>query len=372
MNVCVIILTKKENKVKVTKVGRFLHFRKDAGNSLSYDFSDKSFIKITNYRNPRTVISPQSFFRGMTFNEVFDGCVDDKYKKFILKVQKANNRCSNIGTFLQRLHRYQNLEQWILQGFDVSWSCKVSIQNIPKNLLRIMKGMSSDQTEPLISNPQLGEKVIQKSIEYLYKEEGAEAVIAFLNRSGLYNFIALVETYNYEYRSLIKYVKYLKEREGFNPWSTFSQIYDYARMQRSMTLKYNKYPKYFATVHDIVTQNYNIFKKEYSKKLFENNLDLSLEHIGINYCMVVPREPDHIKQEGVNLHHCVASYISDVSEGRTKIIFLRKKNKPEKSLITVEIRKKKVTQASGEYNRRLSSDEMEYLRHYCKKRDIKI
>lgn len=357
--------------MEVTKEGRFLVFKKDEGNILKYDFSDRSFIKTTNYRNPRIVASPQAFFRGWSFTQVFEGCVDEKYKLFIDKVRKAEHRCNNIGTFLQRLYKYSVIEPWILQGFNVSWTCKLDIKSVPKDILRIFKEINTEESFRLLTG-QLDHKEVQDSVRYIFKEQGGDAVIKFLRMAGLYEFRTLIRDYNYEYKALIKYVQYLKDREGFDPWNTFSQIRDYARMQKSMTNKYNKYPKYFATVHDIVTMNYNVFRKEYSKELFENQIDLSLEHTGKQYCMVHPKEPDDIKDEGVGLHHCVASYIDRVAEGKTRILFLRSVKKPEKSLITVEINNKKVVQASGEYNRRLKNEEMDYLRHYCKLKGIKI
>jgi len=350
----------------VTKEGRFLTFKKDEGNILSYDFSDNSFLKTTNYRNPRVVASPQSFFRGWSLNQVFDGCTDEKYKTFINKVSVAERRCRNIGTFLERLHKYSNLEQWILQDFDVPYTCKTNITSIPKDLLKMFKEIDTPAAYRHLTSSNLSYKEIQDAVRYLYKEEGGERVSQFLSMRGHYDYRTLVTTYNYEYKSLLKYIVYLRDREGFTPWNTFSIIKDYARMQTSMTNKFNKYPKYFATVHDIVSKNYNVFKTNYSKELFKNNMDLTLEHTGKTYCMICPREPDDIKMEGVELHHCVASYISSVAEGKTKILFLRKLKKRDKSLITVEIRDKKIVQASGEYNRRLSSDEFEYLRHYCK------
>ena len=70
-----------------------------------------------------------------------------------------------------------------------------------------------------------------------------------------------------------------------------------------------------------------IDNKKWKKYLFEDE----------EYLIVAPKESDDLAKEGMELHHCVKSYIDAVSEGRTNILFLRKKEEPEKPFFTIEV-----------------------------------
>jgi len=66
---------------------------------------------------------------------------------------------------------------------------------------------------------------------------------------------------------------------------------------------------------------------------------------------------EEIMQEGRALHHCVGShdhYMENMSKGAKAILFLRRKNNPDKPYYTIEIDAKtnKVLQCRSEYNRK--------------------
>ena len=75
-----------------------------------------------------------------------------------------------------------------------------------------------------------------------------------------------------------------------------------------------------------------------------------------NYVIRVPEELDEITQEGVNLHHCVGGYVSAHAHGNTNIIFLRKKDAPDKSFYTIEVKNNQVIQIHGSHNKWLGND----------------
>ena len=79
-----------------------------------------------------------------------------------------------------------------------------------------------------------------------------------------------------------------------------------------------------------------------------------------------PNSPEDIKDEAVQQTNCVAGYIDRVLNGTCDIIFLREKDKPEKSLVTIEVRDNKVVQALRAFNKPISSSEQTAINYYNK------
>ena len=73
------------------------------------------------------------------------------------------------------------------------------------------------------------------------------------------------------------------------------------------------------------------------------------EHNGIR--AIVPLSPKELIDEGKALHHCVGGYVDGVAEGRTNIVFIRRK--PDESWFTLEISPKtlKYCQCYGDHNK---------------------
>ena len=57
------------------------------------------------------------------------------------------------------------------------------------------------------------------------------------------------------------------------------------------------------------------------------------------FVFVLPKTPEDLVKEGHALHHCVGSYVDSYSDEGSIIVFLRKKECPEKSFYTIELHK---------------------------------
>jgi hypothetical protein len=55
------------------------------------------------------------------------------------------------------------------------------------------------------------------------------------------------------------------------------------------------------------------------------------------FCVVAPSKPLDVAAEGIALRHCVKSYIPSVSQGKTNIMFIRRKGKETEPFFTVEV-----------------------------------
>ncbi len=76
-----------------------------------------------------------------------------------------------------------------------------------------------------------------------------------------------------------------------------------------------------------------------------------------------------IIMEGRELHHCVGGdpYLSAHADGRSTILFLRRKEKPEVPYVTVEIKNRKINQWYGAYDKKPDKEENEeWLNKYMK------
>ena len=63
--------------------------------------------------------------------------------------------------------------------------------------------------------------------------------------------------------------------------------------------------------------------------------------------IVPPKTAAEIVEEGHALHHCVGGYVSRVANKECMILFLRKKEEPDKPFYTIEIKNGAVQQIHG-------------------------
>ena len=84
----------------------------------------------------------------------------------------------------------------------------------------------------------------------------------------------------------------------------------------------------FNTVrHEVEAERFNKQLKKIEKYVFDDN----------DFVAISPEKPLDLMNEGTSLHHCVGSYVSRVSAGKTNIMFIRQKEDIGKPFYTVEI-----------------------------------
>ena len=161
--------------------------------------------------------------------------------------------------------------------------------------------------------------------------------------------------------------------QGYTSLSNFfNDLKDYLSMCIERDIKPSLYSSYLKQTHDIAARNYKLYISEEDEKRFmkayENFNNVYYE----KYCIIAPKSSKEVRQEGNALNHCVASYIKSIIDGKTQIVFLRKKDKKEESLVTVEIRDGRIAQAHGASNRRPTADELAILKKYAEARELQI
>lgn len=182
-----------------------------------------------------------------------------------------------------------------------------------------------------------------------------------------------------------KMLKYIEGLKSEGPCAMRNQevndYHDY--LQLAAGLGYNLdddwilYPKNLKERHDQLTEEQNERKVELEKKSDDKKdrkLKRTIKRKGwTRYEMeteeLLIRLPEcarEIRKEGNAQHHCVATYMDRMVAGETCILFIRKKEDPDKSYYTVEVRDNEVIQVRGKYNVAPSEDVEEFMKIFKK------
>lgn len=143
---------------------------------------------------------------------------------------------------------------------------------------------------------------------------------------------------------------------------------DYIGMCSEMNIKYEKYPKSLKLYHDLAVIKYNAVKKEIDRTKFCSKYEgMPYTVKGKEVSLVKPESPKDLVDEGSNLNHCVASYISRVINGDCIILFIRKNDELDKSLYTIQVVNSEIVQAKGIGNTEVPGEYLEEAKNLLKK-----
>ena len=102
-------------------------------------------------------------------------------------------------------------------------------------------------------------------------------------------------------------------------------------------------------------------RRKKDKENFAKKLPLKIKKFnfeGSKYLIKYPENPEtELPKEGMSLRHCVSGYVDRQLCGTTNILFLRKKEDPDQSFMTIEVCNDEVVQIHGYANRWLGSCE---------------
>lgn len=110
------------------------------------------------------------------------------------------------------------------------------------------------------------------------------------------------------------------------------------------------YPRHLKEAHDRTSEMFNKWKAEVTdQKIAAEYMNLLRQYKMTKYgfTIVPPKTAAEIVEEGHALHHCVGGYVSRVTNKECVILFLRKKEEPDKPFYTIEIRNGEVQQIRG-------------------------
>ena len=137
--------------------------------------------------------------------------------------------------------------------------------------------------------------------------------------------------------------------------------------------------KELRNMHDLVTALYNAKKNKYMKEAFVKNIKkcdkYEFESEFYNLVTLAPKDPVEVTREGIELKHCVKSYIPKIIDGKTNIMFIRKKDDPKTPFFTVEISNDgTIEQIHGLLNRNIDTEPNmdKFVKSWCKNKKLKL
>ncbi len=177
-------------------------------------------------------------------------------------------------------------------------------------------------------------------------------------------------------RKLSKYLDSIchkkSERNNFIA-DYFDYLHNCESLNYIMTSDIVLYPKNFKRAHDkaavdVKSKNLEEECKKIAKLLpdMHDKYDFSND----DFLIKAPDSGRDIIYEGQSLEHCVSSYVPRVAEGSTVILFIRRKNEPDKPYVTVEVRNDKVVQVRGFSNQKPESDVTNFMEQFKREKCI--
>ncbi len=326
----------------------------------------------------------QRQLKEIDIEDIIESCEDKNYAEFLRYIyKKYHYYITNSGTFISKIIENQNLEQLFSAGLK---SCQIpnrfsyTINDIPKSLIKIVKEKELILSEHLVKywKDNVDAHCIAYELDFMsLNDDDLIRIFNDTKNMGTYRdpdyqpiFNFLIRKYDYNAKSLLLYIDYLKTYEALeNTDYILDELYDYVHMMRKISNKFDKYPRNFLTVHKIACRNYNRLIEQFKEDEFKNRIDKKYECSFGEYTFVYPNSTQEIKDEAVQQNNCVASYIQRVIDGNCHILFLRKKGFENKSLVTIEVDpyQNKIVQAKGKFNRCTTEEENKVIEAWNKK-----
>lgn len=361
-----------------------LTFYLDDGSKVSYNLVTGVCIG----KNGKPCMYLNSQLRGYSVDEIANSFEDKNFGKFISHVAQKCSRngqsIQNIGTVFQRMDEYKREEQIYSAGLTLAGVFgndyfKGTINEIPKGLVKILReikeGVNNVNVEEYKAHPDafnyafnhefisLSKRDAYRFLMYICSDwDGNELRYTYCNK-----FFDICNKYGYTPKSLLNYIDYLVTYEAIAPdypSKILREIDDNCNMLSQMSDKYDRYPRHFLTSHQITSRTYQRWKEQFNEELFSKRVNKKMEIVINGYKFIYPSKTEDIKNEAVQQSNCVVSYIDRVINGQCDIIFMRNANTPNESLVTVEIRNKKVVQARRRFNESVTDEQQKVLNKY--------
>ena len=354
------------------KRGKYLEFVLDNGKSVKYDLSTGQSIGVRG--NLVKTVAPH--MRNMSISSIIDSIDDKNYRNFLKYVySRCSSTIRNFGTLLLESRRFLSYEQYFSSGIENIIGNVPKFNDCPKKLLSLCRErhfpldsviIDSYKDSPDFFNLLCSLNFISLTDKNIY--EIAKKRISHFNylsrKNTVESFYYMAKEYGYTFKSFLEYIDRLITYEALSISEIYNNLRDYLRMSSEISNKFDKYPKNLLTTHQITVRNYERIKQEIDEQKFKETVNPKLGFKTGDYVILYPESSQDIKDEAVQQHNCVASYIDRVINRQCNIVFLRKKDNPEKSYITVELIDGKVVQAYRAYNQEIGSEDKDVLNKY--------
>lgn len=159
--------------------------------------------------------------------------------------------------------------------------------------------------------------------------------------------------------SLDEAFKYVLKNEGYFKYTDYLQMAD--ALGYDLKVHNVAFPKKLKEAHDNAAAAERVMleekraaenrKKEIAAEKYLKKYEKQYSFTDGTYSIIIPHTIKEIVDEGKAMEHCVGGYAGRHMEGTLAILFLRLTAEPNKSLYTIEMHDKALTQVQGYNNR---------------------
>ena len=191
--------------------------------------------------------------------------------------------------------------------------------------------------------------------------------------------IDLAANYGIKYSKTLQYLQTVYDHQCIDKDEALSVWSDYLRMANTLGVdlsdKSKKFPTSLRKEHDVAVFAYRAVKVEMDQKAFAKRAEVNkfyeFEHEGL--MAIVPTTPQEIIEEANAQRNCLRSYVDRVRKGQTVVVFVRKKDEPEKTFLSAEILDGHLTQLKGFCNSDPRTKEIvEFVKEWSAAKDFKV
>lgn len=196
--------------------------------------------------------------------------------------------------------------------------------------------------------------------------------------------IQVIQNYNLDLDAFLEYCLYLNHVESVSIKKLMADYPDYLRRELHLKggrmARMEKYPHtWLSATHKQQKEYENLqhlerMEENGNTEKFDNNIEANkhLEWEQDNYLIRMPTSAEDIRDEADQMHHCVATYIPQIEAGEKIVMFMRDKENPDKSLVTVEVIDGAITQAYAQRDTHPSIPCMVWLTKWAQEKDLRI
>lgn len=196
--------------------------------------------------------------------------------------------------------------------------------------------------------------------------------------------IQVIQNYNLDLDAFLEYCLYLNHVESVSIKKLMADYPDYLRRELHLKggrmARMEKYPQtWLSATHKQQQEYQNLqhlerMEENGNTEKFDNSIKANkhLEWEQDNYLIRMPTSAEDIRDEADQMHHCVATYIPQIEAGEKIVMFMRDKENPDKSLVTVEVIDGAITQAYAQRDTYPSIPCMVWLTKWAQEKDLRI
>ena len=185
--------------------------------------------------------------------------------------------------------------------------------------------------------------------------------------------------YGISYREALRYLHSARDHQCIDMQDACNIWLDYLNMARlchiDLSDKSRKYPSSLKKEHDIATYAVNKLKTEIDKERFavqaaHNAKELNYAKDGL--VAIVPETPEDVIEEASAQKNCLRSYLDRIKTGDSKVVFIRRKDDPKQSYVTVEVNSSnEIVQVKGKCNSNPMNTELrEFMNKWCAEKGL--